>query len=91
MANGEFLTELKEYAETEGKALPARLFQRLVLQATAKLLEDSTDTRKRLEKIEQRHCDEDKVADKKDNRRWDIKLLAIANVLAILLALLGLR
>lgn len=97
MANGEFLLELKGYAEAEETSLPPKLFQRLMLKATAQVLDETASMKKaldgfdkRMADVEKRHCDEDKLAEKKDGRRWDLnKSLLVGVILLILTNVVG--
>jgi len=97
VANGELLTELKEYAQREGKALPAALFQGIVMRALAQALDDNVTMKKalenyetRLKTVEERHCDEDQQAEKRGERRWDLnKSLLVGVILLILTNMVG--
>ena len=97
MANGELLTELKEYAQREGKALPAAMFQGIVMRSLAQALDDNAAMKKsmesfdgRLKVVEERHCDEDQQAEKRGERRWDLnKSLLVGVILLILTNMVG--
>lgn len=83
MANSNLLIELKEYADDENKALPAKMFQRLMLKSVAQVLDESAQIKTRLVVIEKRHCDEDKALEKTDERRWGIVLLCIGQFITL--------
>lgn len=92
MANGDFLLELKGYAEAEDASLPPKLFQRLMLKATAQVLDETASMKKalagfdvRLTAVEDRHCDEDKKAEKRGERHWDLNKSLVVGVILLLL------